>query len=386
MKYRNIRLRRLVAVLMGIFFLCTGLLKLMDPVGTTLIVTEYLKFCHLQFLQPAARVIGIFFSFLECALGVALITGIARKATAWATYGLLAFFTLITFLLWRINPEMDCGCFGEAYHLTHLQSFLKNVALLLLAVFAFTPMHNLGSPRPRRMVAAWMGWALLVAATIYCNLHIPLVDFTAFKPGAELFAAREDEPLNEYRSAFVYEKDGKQSTFTLENLPDSTWTFVKVDTLYRETPAAEIPILSFRDADGVYQDELAVQGKVVVFSVYDPSKAPWEKIRERYQAVQAAGARPLLLATATAEEMAAQDLPVYFADYKTLITMNRDNGGATYFDRGELVAKWGVRDFPKDLVEDLAADPVDLSTHVSVKKRIQAQGFCLILGAVLILL
>ena len=84
--------------------------------------------------------------------------------------------------------------------------------------------------------------------------------------------------------------------------------------------------------------------------------------------------------------MAAQDLPVYFADYKTLITMNRDNGGATYFDRGELVAKWGVRDFPKDLVEDLAADPVDLSTHVSVKKRIQAQGFCLILGAVLILL
>ena len=212
------------------------------------------------------------------------------------------------------------------------------------------------------------------------------MDFTAFKPGAELFAAREDGPLNEYRSAFVYEKDGKQSTFTLENLPDSTWTFVKVDTLYRETPAAEIPILSFRDADGVYQDELAVQGKVVVFSVYDPSRAPWEKIRERYQAVQAAGARPLLLATATAEEMAAQDLPVYFADYKTLITMNRDNGGATYFDRGELVAKWGVRDFPKDLVEDLAADPVDLSTHVSVKKRIQAQGFCLILGAVLILL
>lgn len=386
MKYRNIRLRRLVAVLMGIFFLCTGLLKLMDPVGTMLIVTEYLKFFHLQFVLPAARVIGIIISFLECALGVALITGIARKATAWVTYGLLGFFTLVTFILWWFNPEMDCGCFGEAYHLTHLQSFLKNVVLLLLAVFAFTPIHNLGSPRPRRMVAAWLGWAILVVALIYCNRHIPLVDFTAFKPGAELFAAQEDASLSDYKSAFIYEKDGHQSSFTLENLPDSTWNFVKVDTLYRETPLTENPILSFRDADGIYQDDLAVQGKVVVFSVYDPSTAPWEKIRERYQAVQGAGGRPLLLATATPEEMASQDLPAYFADYKTLITMNRDNGGATYFDNGELVAKWGVRDFPGNPAEDLAADPVDLSTHVSVKRRIQAQGFCLILGAVLILL
>ena len=386
MKYRNIRLRRFVAVLMGIFFLCTGLLKLMDPVGTMLIVTEYLKFYHLQFLLPAARIIGIFFSFLECALGVALITGIARKATAWATYGLLAFFTLITFILWWINPEMDCGCFGEAYHLTHLQSLLKNVILLLLAVFAFTPMHNLGSPRPRRMVAAWLGWAALVVALIYCNRHIPLVDFTAFKPGAELFAAQEGDTPDQYHSAFVYEKDGQQRSFTLENLPDSTWTFVKVDTLYRETPLTETPILSFRDADGVYQDDLAAEGKVVVFSVYDPAKAPWEMIRERYQAVQATGARPLLLATATPEEMAAQGLPAYFADYKTLITLNRDNGGTTYFDKGELIAKWGVRDFPGNLAEDLTADPVDLSTRVSVKRRIQAQGFCLILGAVLILL
>lgn len=386
MKYRNIRLRRLVAVLMGIFFLSTGLLKLMDPVGTMLIVTEYLKFFHLQFLLPAAKVIGICFSFLECALGVALITGIARKVSAWVTYGLLAFFTLITFILWRMNPEMDCGCFGEAFHLTHLQSFLKNVVLLLLAVFAFTPLHNLGSPRPRRMVAAWLGWAALVVALIFCNRHIPLLDFTAYKPGSVLFAAQEGASPNEYHSAFIYEKDGHQRSFTLENLPDTTWTFVKVDTLYRETPHTETPILSFRDADGNYQDDVAVQGKVVVFSVYDPAKAPWEKIRERYQAVQAAGVRPLLLVMATPEEMAAQDLPMYFADYKTLITMNRDNGGATYLDKGEVIAKWGVRDFPRHVGEDLAADPVDLSTRVSVKRRIQAQGFCLILGAMLILL
>ena len=385
MKYRNIGMRRLIAVLMGIFFLCTGLLKLGDPVGTMLIVTEYCKFFHLQFLLPAAKGLGIFFSLLECGVGVALITGIARKVTAWVTYALIGFFTILTFILWRANPEMDCGCFGEAFHLTHLQSLMKNVALLLLAAFAFTPMRSLGTTRPRRMVAAWAGWALLIMAAVYSNRHIPLVDFTAFAPGAELFASEGAGSAlqDSYRSAYIYEKDGRQDKFTLDNLPDTSWTFVKVDTLYRGVTGTENPILSFRDADGKYQDELAAQGKVVVLSVYEPGKAPWEKIRDRYRAVQEAGATPLLLATSMPEGM---ELPAYIADYKTLITLNRDNGGATYFNEGELIAKWGVRDFPKNLAEDLSADPVDLATRVAVKKRIQAQGFCLILCAVLILL
>ena len=244
MKYRNIGMRRLIAVLMGIFFLCTGLLKLGDPVGTMLIVTEYCKFFHLQFLLPAAKGLGIFFSLLECGVGVALITGIARKVTAWVTYGLIGFFTILTFILWRANPEMDCGCFGEAFHLTHLQSLMKNVALLLLAAFAFTPMQSLGTTRPRRMVAAWMGWALLIVAAIYSNRHIPLVDFTAFAPGAELFASKDagSSLQDSYRSAYIYEKDGRQDRFTLDNLPDTSWTFVKVDTLYRAVEGTENPI------------------------------------------------------------------------------------------------------------------------------------------------
>ncbi len=392
MKYRNLPVRRFVAVLIGIFLLCTGLLKLMDPEGTRLIVTEYCKFFHLRFLIPAAKVLGMVLSLLESALGVALITGIARRVSAWATYILLGFFTLITFILWRANPEMDCGCFGEAYHLTHLQSLLKNVVLLLLAVFAFTPMSSLDTPRTRRQVAAWVAWVSLVVALVYCNRHIPLVDFTDYKPGTVLFAsdnAASSPVRDSYRPSYVYEKDGRQETFTLENLPDSSWTFVKVDTLRRRSLGhrAENPVLSFRDAQGDYQDALAARDQAVVFSVYEPDRAPWDKIRERFDAVQRSGARPLLLLTALpSEEAALEGLPAYFADYRTLISLNRDNGGATYFYEGELVAKWGVRDFPKHLSDVLADDPVDLSTHVAARKRILAQGFCVYLGAVLILL
>ena len=383
-----LRLRRFVAILIGIFFLITGLLKLMDPVGTMLIVTEYFKFFHLQFLQPVAKLTGILLALLESITGVGLITGMMRKVFAWITLWMLGLFTILTLILWLVNPVMDCGCFGEAFHLTHLQSLLKNVVLLLLAVFAFTPMRHLGFPKPRRKVAAWVGWAALLVATIYCNRHIPLVDFTEFATGAELFASENtgSSVQESYQSAYIYEKDGHQESFTLDNLPDSTWTFVKVENLSRNAGEHEYPILSFRDAEGEYQDELAARGRVVVFSVYEPTKAPWEKIRERCEAVAEAGARPLLIVTSLPGELPLQGLQAYMADYKTLITLNRDNGGATYFEDGELIAKWGVRDFPKHPAEDLKADTVDLSTHISAKKRIQAQGFCLFLGAVLILL
>ncbi len=389
MKYTNLKMRRFVAVLIGLFLLVTGLLKLADPVGTMLIVTEYCKFFHIGFLIPAAKVIGINLALVESALGIALVTGTIRRFAAWVTYVLLGFFTLVTLVLWIKNPEMDCGCFGEAIHLTHAQSFWKNVILLALAVFSFTPMRHLGHASARRRLAAFVSWASLVVVLVYCNTHIPPVDFTAFAPGAVLMNASDNSTGQDrsYQAAFVYEKDGKESSFGLDNLPDSSWRFVRVDSLRREgiLEQAERPILSFRDAEGHYLDQLASQDQVVVFSVFNPSKARWNQLQERCQAVREAGARPLLISTLIPEGQPLTE-EVYLADYKTLITLNRTNGGASYFDEGELIAKWGRRQFPADIRAILQADPVDVSTHQSVKNRIQAQGFCVILGAVLILL
>ena len=48
---KRIPLRRFAAGLIGIVFLASGLLKMADPVGTMLIVTEYLKFFHIGFLM-----------------------------------------------------------------------------------------------------------------------------------------------------------------------------------------------------------------------------------------------------------------------------------------------------------------------------------------------
>lgn len=383
------RLRRFAAILIGLVFLVSGLLKLMDPVGTGLIVTEYTRFLHLRFLAPAAKVLGALLALLETVTGCALIKGVFRKAAAWVASVMIVFFTLLTLVLLWVNPAMDCGCFGQAIHLTHQQSFLKNVVLLLLAVLAFVPFRDYGKPRRSRQVAFWLAVPTFLLVVLYSERHLPVVDLMAFAPGARLFAAEdaENEATEEpFQAAFIYEKDGKTATFTLDSLPDSTWTFVRMDTLSRALPRrAERPILSFTDENGEYCDSLAVRGKAVALSVYDPDTADWDRLSDQYRRIREAGATPLVLLNASPANLSAYPLPAYSCDYKTLLTLNRGNGGGTYLDQGEVITKWSPSDFPESLPDVLQADPVDVSTALTAKRRIKAQGYVLYLAALLLL-
>ena len=388
MKKAHHRLRRFCAVLIGLVFFVSGLLKLLDPVGTGLIVSEYFKFFHLGFLQGTAKGFGMALSLVESMTGAALISGVYRRLTAAVTSLLILFFTIITFILWIANPEMDCGCFGEAVHLTHAQTLMKNVILLALALIAFIPFQNFGVPRKRKKVAFAIAALSLVFALVYNARHLPMIDFTEFAPGAELFASLDNDyqEMDGKVPTFIYERNGQRGSFTLDNLPDSTWTFVAVDTLSRSGmyKTASKPVLSFRDADGQYQDELAVDGKVMVFSVYNPDDADWDRIRAQAAEARLAGATPLILA------VPGEDTPedVYYADYKPLITLNRANGGATYFNDGELIAKWSPRDVPEGeaLRNLLDREPVAASIDFIGGRRIRAQGFTVYLLSLLLLL
>lgn len=348
MRRGYLKFRRRAAGLLGIVFLISGILKLWDPVGTMLIVTEYFKFLHVPGLIPAAKGLGIALSVTECAVGIGLITGVLRKASAIVAYVMLGGFTLLTLAIWIWDAPMDCGCFGQAVHLTHAQSFWKNVILLVLAVIAFTPFKEFGRAKAHRGVAAVMAMLAIIVAAIYSNTHLPIVDFTPFNWGSQLFASlEEDATEKEFRKA---------------------------------------PILSFRDADGEYLDEAAAEGKVLVFSVYDPATTDWQTLEQHYRTAFMTEAQPYLLVAGTEEDIQLpQDIQPCFADYKTLITLNRSNGGGTYFYYGELIHKWDQRHFPEDLVADVAGDPDVLATRHVTRRRITAQGFCVGLIAILML-
>ncbi|MBQ1830836.1 MAG: DoxX family membrane protein, partial [Bacteroidales bacterium] len=97
-------LRGLCRVLFALTFILSGILKLLDPVGTGLIVHEYLSFMHLDFLDSGAIVLGIALATLEFLIGICVLSGLRLRIVAWVALILTAFFTILTFYLMRFNP------------------------------------------------------------------------------------------------------------------------------------------------------------------------------------------------------------------------------------------------------------------------------------------
>lgn len=347
-------LRRISAAVVGSVFFLAAILKLMDPVGAGLVVEEYFKFLHLWFMMPFARVVGIVMAMVEAVLGAAMITDCWHKVTGIATVVVLGGFTILTAVLWICNPPMDCGCFGEAVHLTHAQSFWKNVALLVLWAVAFVPLNVPYKAAKNRYVAFWIAMVSAALFLLYSLLSIPMQDFTPLAPGVEIM-----QPDDEY--------------------------------------ATDAPMLSFCDANGDYADEMVFGKKLVLVSAYDPGKIPesrWKEIASFTTEVRRAGMEPLVLVCSTPEEITdyVRELEVlstlYFADRKMLMTLNRSNGGATYIADGQIVNKWAVRVLPeKEDLEWLAAtDSTEVLMDSTAKPRMRLQAFLLYVFAVLLLI
>ena len=396
LKYFFLRFRRFCGFICGFVFFISGILKLMDPVGAGLIMDSYLNFLHVGFLKFASKGLGLFFALAEVLIGTALITGVWRKVTAIAAISIQGFFTLLTLVLLIFNPVMDCGCFGEAIHLTHLQTFVKNLIICALLAIAFIPMRNLGRPLKRKYVSFGIVCATVIAFSVYSLLYLPLVDFTDYKPGIALSAARPDSETREeeaFESVFVYEKEGEQKEFTLETLPDSTWTFVSTHTVQKQSLDDTGADLSFYNEHHEYQDTLATQGNVMIISIYNPDikEKKWKEIVGFAEQAKGAGFTPMILVAATPDQIngiTTNDIPVYFGDYKTLITLNRSNGGAAWFSQGYLIKKWAPRLYPdeKQLSEYIKSNPTETILENDSEGNLIFQGILLYVFAVMLLL
>ena len=401
MKYIFQRMKRFCGFVTGFVFFLSGIVKLLDPVGAGLVMDGYFDFLHLGFMAPASKFFGVAFALAETIIGTGFITGVWRKTVALSAIILQGFFTLLTLLLVIFNPEMDCGCFGEAIHLTHMQTFIKNIILCILLAAYFFPPSQLGENRKRKYASFALVTASVLAFTVYSLMYIPLIDFTDFKPAAALMAG-EGSGGDSYESVFIYEKDGERQSFTIDHLPDSTWTFVDTETVMIESEGNASVNLSIRDAYGDYHDGIAAEGKIMIVSVYDIDRKAgrWGQTAHFLSNAEKSGFTSLLLVRSTQEEfeeavscLAPQVAEVlrrhlYFSDYKELISMNRSNGGATFFCDGYLIRKWARRALPdmKNLEELVEADETEALIERSTNGDLTFQGFLLYVFAVMLLL
>ena len=382
-----LRIKRFCGYAVGFVFFISGLLKLMDPVGAGLVMKEYFRFLHMGFLSGAGIAFGVIFALAEAVIGAALITGVWKKPVALAAIALQGFFTLLTLALVIFNPEMDCGCFGEAIHLTHSQTFIKNIILLGLLLIYYIPSKHLNKPKAKKYVSFGLVTVSTAAFALYSLLYIPMVDFTALKSGVEVNREAYSAD-NSYEAVFVYSKDGQEQTFSLDEIPDSTWNFVRTETVSQPEVLKPATAISIYDKDGQYADSLLTTGRILVISAYDKiSEKEAARLSTFAQNAVLAGFTPIMLAVSE-DIMVPEGLTRYFCDYKTLITLNRSNGGITYIDGGLIIRKWAKRNLPDldDLTDLSDMDATESYIERDSKTSLAFQGFLLYVFAVMLLL
>ena len=382
-----LRIKRFCGYAVGFVFFISGLLKLMDPMGAGLVMKEYFRFLHIGFLSGAAIAFGVIFALAESVIGAGLVTGVWKRVMALGALSLQGFFTLLTLALVIFNPEMDCGCFGEAIHLTHSQTFIKNLILLGLLLIYYIPSKYLSKPKPKKYVSFGLVTVSTAVFALYSMLYIPMTDFTALKPGVEINRESYTDD-NTYQAAFVYSKDGAEQTFSLDEIPDSTWTFVRAETISQPKAIKPATTISIYDINGQYADSLLTSGRIMVISAYDKiSEKDAVRLSAFAKDATEAGFMPVLL-TASEDITAPEEITRYFCDYKTLITLNRSNGGVTYIEGGMIIRKWAKRNLPdsEDLADLSEMDATESYIERDSKTSLAFQGFLLYVFAVMLLL
>lgn len=346
----------IIRIIVGLFFIFSGIVKVNDPVGTSIKLKEYFEVFAQDFTElfsvftPFSLEIAVFVIVLEVALGVALVISYRMRLTSWIILGLIVFFTFLTFYSAVFNKVTDCGCFGDAIPLTPWTSFYKDLILLALIVYLFFKRNKFPSLQNKTGDIA-MGLAL--AATLFLAIfairHLPYVDFRPYHVGAHIPSYMK--PSEQLRYQYIMEKDGKKQKFDIYP-SDTSYTFKEMILL---NPHAKPKITDYSvwNDEGDYTEE-TFEGPKLLAIVENVKKANWKglaRIQELTSSIDEEIGVMLLTATdePTFQEYRHErqiSIPYYFADATVLETMVRSNPGLIAMKDGVIRAKWHYNDVP----------------------------------------
>jgi hypothetical protein len=169
----------------------------------------------------------------------------------------------------------------------------------------------------------------------------------------------DNAPVDKFETTFIYEKNGQQKEFTLENYPkgDSTWKFVdQKSVLVSEGYKPKIHDFSIVTADfeDITEQVLYDAGYTYLLVMYDLNQASEKGAKEAeklYQQSLKTGAKFYALTASSDEDVLAfkQKTGVTYPFCKTdptaLKTVIRANPGLMIIKNGTITGKWNWRDF-----------------------------------------
>lgn len=258
-----------VRLVLGATFILSGWAKCVDLWGFVYKIEDYLAVWGLATMVPREfTLVGAgALSIFEFITGLLLATGSLRRASAWMAAAIMAVMLPLSVYIYVANPVADCGCFGDLLVISNGTTLAKNIVLSALSVFLL--LHNRQAPylyRPglQSLVIA-LGLVYALTVSILGWTVQPVVDFRPFPVGTDLTVEDTDADVD---VKFIYTKDGREQTFSLDALPDSTWEYV--GRAEAEADVAEHP--AFFDDEGydMAEDIFVTPGDVILLTVPEP--------------------------------------------------------------------------------------------------------------------
>lgn len=218
-------------IIVGLLFIISGFAKAIDPWGFIFKIEDYLTAWGMSEPRTITLVIAIAISTYELILGFMILTGCLKR---WAPRLLMLSMIVmlpLTAYIWISNPVDDCGCFGELWKISNAATFWKNVfiTVALLYLCQFNSRKRRGLYRP---AIQWIVVTVVLLYSIIISLYgynfQPMLDFRPYPVGTNLYSVLTGEAINDSDDKkMVYQREGKEQEFSIDNLPDSTWTFVR---------------------------------------------------------------------------------------------------------------------------------------------------------------
>jgi uncharacterized membrane protein YphA (DoxX/SURF4 family) len=355
-------LRSVSRIIIGIVFIFSGTVKAIDPLGSAYKFHDYFQAFNIGFLNWLSLPLAILLCTTEFIAGFSVLTGIRPKTGIRGVMILMAIFTPLTFILALTNPVSDCGCFGDAVHLTNWQTFWKNIILITLAIVLFVDRKKVS-----HLFSTFTEWIIIFSALIsfitfsLFNLrYLPVIDFLPYKTGVKIedkMIIPEGVPADQYLTTFIYEKDGIKKEFPLENYPanDTSWKFVDQKSVLIKkgyTPPIHDFIVRSMEGDDITRRILSNPGYTILMISKKLEEADNTRLLKGFEFGRyciGKGIDFYILTASGTDSVKSYNngLAICSADETTLKTMVRANPGYMFIKNGRIIGKWSWANVPE---------------------------------------
>lgn len=358
----------LCRIIVAVTFIFSGFVKAIDPIGTQYKLQDYLGAIGMAGILPnwTLLAVAVFLAAIEFCIGIFLLFAIQRRLISKLTVAFMAFMTMVTAWIVVADPVKDCGCFGDALHLTNTETLIKNIVLLVcslaimyrpLAMFRFVSKSN-------QWIVTNYTIVFILVSSGFSLYYLPIFDFRPYHIGVNIPRGMEipkGAKLPQFKTTFIMEKNGQRKEFTLDNYPDASWKFIDSKTV--QTSEGYIPpIHDFSITDnktGLDLTNSVLSHKGYTFLLIAPhletaDDSNFGDIDRLYEYAQSYDIPFYCLTASTTKaikrwiDLTGAEYSFCITDEAVLKTIIRSNPGLLLLKDGTIINKWSHNNLPNE--------------------------------------